>query len=240
MEQETLLKLLMSTGLGSRRQLANAILQGRVKVNGETAENFSQPVNAGRDSILMDGKPVQLKPKPKIVLMLNKPADVLSTTSDDRGRKTIVDILPQKFRNMMLYPIGRLDKDTTGLLLLTNDGELTYQLTHPKFEHKKEYLVSIKARLTPEEILALKRGIHLDDGITYPAEIKECQTYPPYSYGLTIHEGRKRQVHRMFAKLGHNVLALKRIRVGRLTLGNLKEGEVRQLSAQEIERLRRT
>ncbi len=239
MEQETLLKLLISAGLGSRRQLANAILHGRVKVNGETVENLSHPTNPAKDSILIDGRPAQIKPKQKIVLMLNKPPDVLSTISDDRGRKTVLDILPRKFRNMALYPVGRLDKDTTGLLLLTNDGELTYQLTHPKFGHKKEYLVSIKSRLVADEILALKQGINLDDGITYPAEIKECQTCAPYSYRLTIHEGRKRQVHRMFAKLGHNVLALKRTRFSGLTLGNLKEGEFRQLSAQEIERLRR-
>lgn len=237
MEPKTLLKLLIATGLGSRRQLADAIIQGRIRVNGEIIENFSHPVNPEKDTILLDDKPVQLKSKPKIVLMLNKPIGVLSTTSDDRGRKTVIDILPKKFHNMMLYPVGRLDKDTTGLLLLTNDGDLTYQLTHPKFEHEKEYLISIKAKLKPGKMLALKRGIYLDDGITYPVNVKDYKTCPPYNYSLTLHEGRKRQIHRMFAKLGHNVLALKRIRVGRLTLGNLKEGEVRELSIQEIERL---
>lgn len=237
MEQETLLKLLMASGLGSRRQLANAIRQGRIRVNGEIIENFSYPVNSERDTILMDGKSLQIKPQPKIVLILNKPAGILSTTSDDRGRKTIMDVLPQKYRNMMLYPIGRLDKDTTGLLLLTNDGELTYQLTHPKFEHEKEYLVTLNAKLGHNEMSHIERGIHLDDGITSPASITEVEVSPPYEYSITIHEGRKRQLHRMFAKLGHTVLALKRIRVGKLRLGNLKEGAIRELSNREIKRL---
>lgn len=239
MEQGTLLKLLMAAGLGSRRQLADAIRQGRIRVNGEIAENFSCLVNLKKDIILMDGKLVKPRLKPKIVLMLNKPTGVLATTKDDRGRKTVIDIMPQKYRNIMLYPVGRLDRDTTGLLLLTNDGELTYQLTHPKFEHEKEYLILIEANLNTDETLNIERGIQLDDGITYPALLKETEAYPPFKYSITIHEGRNRQVHRMLAKLGHRVLALKRIRVSGLMLGKLQEGEVRELSAQEIERLLR-
>lgn len=237
MEQMTLLKLLMATGLGSRRQLADTIKQGRIQVNGEIAESFSYPVNLKKDIILMDGKSVKPKLKPKIVLMLNKPAGVLSTTRDDIGRKTVMDILPQKYGNIMLYPVGRLDRYTTGLLLLTNDGELTYQLTHPKFEHEKEYLIHLKDKLNSGEILNIERGIQLDDGITYPAVLKETVAYPPFNYSITIHEGRNRQIHRMLAKLGHNVLALRRVRVSGLRLGKLPEGEVRELSTQEIERL---
>jgi 23S rRNA pseudouridine2605 synthase len=237
MEQETLLKLLVVSGLGSRRQMADVIRQGRIKVNGEVVENFSYQVNRIKDTILIDGKPVQTKPKPKIVLMLNKPVGVLSTTHDDRGRKTIIDILPQKYRNMVLYPIGRLDKDSTGLLLVTNDGELTYQLTHPKFEHEKEYIVAIKGKLRADEISSIERGIHLDDGVTSRAAITETMAYPPYNYSITIHEGRNRQIHRMLAKLGHAVLALKRVRVGRLKLGNLQEGAIHELSSPEIARL---
>jgi len=232
-----LLKLLMASGLGSRRQLANAIREGKIKINGEIVENFSQPVDPEEDTILINSKPVPLNAKTKLVLMLNKPPGVLSTTHDDRRRKTVIDILPQQYHNMILYPVGRLDKDTTGLLLLTNDGDLTYRLTHPKFEHEKEYLVSLKTRLNTDEMLELKRGICLDDGITRPAEVTECKTGRIYHYSITIHEGRKRQIHRMFGKLGHHVLALRRIRVGRLTLDNLKEGQVRELSKREIERL---
>ncbi len=232
-----MLKSLMAAGLGSRRQLAYAIHQGKIRVNGAIIEDFSYPINLRSDIILIDDKPVKPKLKPPIVLLLNKPAGVLSTTKDDRGRKTVMDILPRKYRNIMLYPVGRLDKDTTGLLLLTNDGKLTYQLTHPKFEHEKEYLIRIKSKLSPDEELNIERGIQLDDGITYPAVLKETGAYPPFNYSLTIHEGRKRQIHRMLAKLGHKVLALRRTRIGGLRLGKLKEGEVRELSTQEIERL---
>lgn len=232
-----MLKSLMAAGLGSRRQLAYAIRQGKIRVNGAIIEDFSYPINLRSDIILIDDKPVKPKLKPPIVLLLNKPAGVLSTTKDDRGRKTVMDILPRKYRNIMLYPVGRLDKDTTGLLLLTNDGKLTYQLTHPKFEHEKEYLIRIKSKLSPDEELNIERGIQLDDGITYPAVLKETGAYPPFNYSLTIHEGRKRQIHRMLAKLGHKVLALRRTRIGGLRLGKLKEGEVRELSTQEIERL---
>jgi 23S rRNA pseudouridine2605 synthase len=237
MAQGTLLKSLMAAGLGSRRHLADTIRQGKIQVNGEIIEDFSYPVNFRKDIILVDGNPVKPELKPRIVLLLNKPAGVLSTTKDDRGRKTVMDILPQKYRNIMPYPVGRLDKDTTGLLLLTNDGELTYQLTHPKFEHEKEYLICIRSKLSPDEELNIERGIQLDDGITYPAVLKETEAYPPFNYSLTIHEGKKRQIHRMLAKFGHKVLALRRTRIGGLRLGKLKEGEVREISTQEIERL---
>ena len=237
MVRTILLKLLVAAGLGSRRQLANAIQQGRICVNDSIVENFSFPVNPETDIVTINGKTVNLRPDPKILLMLNKPPGVLSTTKDDRGRKTVIDILPAKYRNMELYPIGRLDKNSTGLLLLTNNGEITYQLTHPKFEHDKEYLVFIKDKLKPSEKMSMERGIQLDDGITYPALVKEVKTYPPFNYSITIHEGRKRQIHRMFDKLGHRVLALKRIRVGGLSLKTLKEGEARELTAQETEQL---
>ena len=147
-----------------------------------------------------------------------------------------MDILPDKYRHQRLYPVGRLDKDSTGLLLLMNDGELTHKLTHPRFEREKEYPVSINARLQPAEKRELERGIKLEDGLTQPAVIREGEA-PPFNYSLTIHEGRKRQVRRMFDSLGHHVQALKRIRMGSLSLGNLQEGEMRELSAQEVKAL---
>ncbi len=141
----SLLKALAEAGIGSRRWLADAIRQGRVEINGEVAEDFRCPVNVETDRILVGGRLVDLKPRKPVYLMLNKPKDVLSTTSDERGRRTAIDILPEKYRHLRLYPVGRLDKDSTGLLLLTNDGELTYQLTHPRFEREKEYLVLLDA-----------------------------------------------------------------------------------------------
>jgi 23S rRNA pseudouridine2605 synthase len=237
MQQDTLLKALTKAGIGSRRRLANAILEGRVTLNGAPVDNFLHLVNLGSDIIQVDGKPVNLKPIGKIVLMLNKPAGFLSTTQDESGRKTVIDLIPAKYLAFKLYPVGRLDKDSTGLLLLTNDGELTYRLTHPKFEHEKEYLVSTPVKLTQEERQRIERGIELEDGTTYPAQIKESKINRIFEYSITIHEGRKRQLRRMFAKLGINLISLKRIRIGKLKLGNLKEGETRELSPSEIVKL---
>ena len=223
--------------MGSRRRLADTIRQGRVQVNGEVIQDFSHPVDVETDTVTVDGKSLSLRPEPTLYLMLNKPAGVLSTTKDTRGRKTIIDILPKKYRGLRLYPVGRLDKDSTGLLLLTNDGELTYQLTHPKFEHEKGYLVFIKDKLQPVEKEEMEKGLQLDNGMTYPARIREVKAHHPFNYSITIHEGRKRQVRRMFEKLGHHVLALKRVRVGGLSLGKLKEGQTRELTVQEVKTL---
>jgi len=235
----SLLKALSKAGVGSRRWLADAIKQGRVAVNGQVIEGFNHPIDIETNRLTIDGQPVALKPKRQVYLMLNKPKGILSTTSDERGRRSAVDILPQKYRHLRLYPVGRLDKDSTGLLLLTNDGRLTYELTHPSFEHEKEYLVQIGIRLRPDEKQRLERGVKLEDGMTHPAVIREVPSLPPFTYSITMHEGRKRQVRRMFESIGHRVLTLKRIRLGNLSLGNLKEGEVRELGAQEIQTLLR-
>jgi len=229
-----LLKALAEVGVGSRRRIAEAIKNGRVEVNGELVENFRHPVNPETDRVSMYGKPVDLKPRRTVYLMVNKPAGIITTTSDERGRKTVLDILPEKYRHLRLYPVGRLDKDSTGLLLLTNDGELTYRLTHPKFEHEKEYLIHIEGALKPDEKRKLEKGVELEDGMTYPVDVKEIKSPPPFNYSITMHEGRKRQVRRMLANLGYQVLAIKRIRIGNLNLGNLKEGVTRELTPEEI------
>ena len=237
MTETTLLKALTEAGLGSRRKMTDAIKNAKVRVNGVIAENFRQPINTETDRILFEGRPLNLKAEQVVYLMLNKPDGLLCTTSDDRGRRTILDILPGQYRHLRLYPVGRLDMDSTGLLIMTNDGALTYQLTHPKFEHAKEYLVQVDGTLQPREKQNLERGVKLEDGITAPAVIKEMRTVPPFNYSLTIHEGKKRQIRRMFAHMGYRVMALKRIRIGNLTLGTLKEGQTRQLTAREIKSL---
>jgi 23S rRNA pseudouridine2605 synthase len=236
MTTKPLIKALTEAGVGSRRRMAEAIKQGRVKVNDEIAESFNHPVDPAKDRIFYNGQAIDLKPDKIICLMLNKPMGIVSTVSDEKGRRTVVDILPEKYRRYRLYPVGRLDIDTTGLLLLTNDGDLTYRLTHPRFEYEKEYLVAIKGRLIAEEKRELERGMLLEDGMTHPAKVREINL-PPFNFSVTIHEGRKRQVRRMFERLRHTVVALKRVRVGKLILGDLKEGEVRHLSAKEIDAL---
>jgi 23S rRNA pseudouridine2605 synthase len=228
-----LLKALTETGADSRRKIADAIKHGRVTVNGDIVEGFGYTVNPETDRVTVNGKPVDLRPRHRVYLMLNKPPGVITTADDKQNRKTVIDILPQKYRQLRLYPVGRLDKDSTGLLLVTNDGGLTYRLTHPRFEHEKEYLIQIEGQLKPEEKRRLERGLQLEDGMTYPVAVREVKDIPPFNYSITMHEGRKRQVRRMIAKLGYRVLTLKRIRIGSLHLGNLKEGDVRELTDDE-------
>ena len=236
MPVKPLIRALTEAGAGPRRRMAEAIKQGKVKVNDQTAESFTQPVDTEKDRITLDGKTVDLKAGATVCLVLNKPAGVVSTVSDEKRRRTVLDVLPSQYKKLRLYPVGRLDIDTTGLLLLTNDGDLTYRLTHPRFEHEKEYLVRIKGKLTAAEKQQLERGLRLEDGMTHPARVKEVAALP-FNYSITIHEGRKRQVHRMFERLGHPLLALKRERIGKLKLGDLKEGEARLLSRSEIDAL---
>ena len=231
MNGETLLKALAAAGLGSRRRLADAIKQGKVTLNGQVVTDFRQPVSES-DVIAIDGREVSLKAEAKTYIMLNKPVGILSASIDKRGGRIALDILPPQYRRLRLYPAGRLDKDSSGLLLLTNDGGLTYRLTHPRFGQEKEYQIYIKKELTADDIAGLESGLELDDGLTAPAGVRQVSE-APYNYSVIIHEGRKRQVRRMLAALGCPVLALKRVRLGNLKLGSLQEGEARALSAAE-------
>ncbi|MFC1875192.1 pseudouridine synthase [Chloroflexota bacterium] len=234
MEKQPLLKVLTRAGIGSRRQIADAIKGERVMVNGEVINAFNHPLYPESDDVLLDGKAVPIKPQKFVYLVLHKPKSVLSTVRDERGRRTVLDLLPEKYRKLWLYPVGRLDKDTTGLLLLTNDGDLAHRLTHPSFESEKEYNVCIKGELGDDEIKRLEGGIELEDGRTSPAAVRKLKD-TDYNYGITIHEGKKRQVRRMFQSLGHFVIELKRVRMGNLKLGDLKEGGVREVGSELLQ-----
>ena len=233
----SLLKFLIESGLGSRRKMAEAIKQERVQVNGVVAADFKHQINPSFDSITFDGQEVFRIKSRTICLMLNKPVGIITTTSDEKGRRSVLDIIPEKFKVFRPYPVGRLDKDSTGLLLLTNDGDLTYKLTHPSFEHEKEYLVAVDGSLKPQERQKLEKGIKLSDGMTWPSRVRSVRNEAPFNYSIIIHEGRNRQVRRMFEALGYRVLALRRVRIGQLHLGELKEGEVREISSREVVRL---
>lgn len=237
MAAQPIIRLLTGAGIGSRRKLTAIIKRGGIAVNGEVVESFNHPVDPAADVITIDGKLVSVAAEPPVYLMLNKPAGIISSTGDTRGERTVLDILPGKYCNIRLYPVGRLDKDSTGLVLLTNDGDLTYRLTHPRFEQEKEYTVRTDQELKPEDRTALEQGVSLDDGRTSPARV-EALRHPPLSYSVTIHEGRKRQVRRMFASLGYRVLELRRVRFGSLRLGMLPEGDVRELTRSEIRSLK--
>lgn len=214
------------------------IKRGGVTINGRVAESYNEPVDPTEDTVSIDGRTVSTRPEPNLYLMLNKPGGIVSTTRGERGEKTVIDILPQEYRQVRVYPVGRLDKDSTGLVLLTNDGNLAYKLTHPRFEQEKEYLVRTDGILTPEEMTKLEKGIDLEDGKTSPAKV-ETSKQVPFNYSVTIHEGRKRQIRRMFAALGYKVLELRRVRFANLRLGTLPQGKVRNLTASELESLRR-
>lgn len=233
MEKQSLLKVLTQAGTGSRRKISAAIKEGRVSVNGEVVTGFNHPVGPQKDRISMDGRLVDIKPKQFVYIMLNKPKGALSTLRDERGRRTVIGFLPQKYRHLRLYPVGRLDKDSTGLILLTNDGNLAHRLTHPRFEHEKEYHVLVKGALKASEIHKLETGIKLDDSKTSPAVVKKIKS-TGYNCSITIHEGKKHQVRRMLEALGHPVLELKRVRMGNLKLGDLKEGEVREVRKEKV------
>ena len=227
-----LAKFLAGAGVASRRASEEIIRSGRVRVGGELVLDPARNVEA-IDEITVDGNRVGEGPVKRVVYAVNKPAGVVSTARDPQGRPTVVDMVG---RSMRLYPVGRLDADTTGLILLTNDGELAYRLTHPSFEVDKTYRAVVSRPPVRERaVRALRDGVQLDDGPTAPARVRRLA---PDTLELTIHEGRKRQVRRMCEQVGHPVLSLQRVRFGPLRLGDLPIGGVRLLSAAEVDLLR--
>ena len=223
-------KYLSAAGVASRRKSEQLIRQGRVTVNGQIAV-LGVKVQPRRDIIAVDGK--EVRREKKVYIMLNKPTGVITTCRDPRGRTTVKDLLIGV--STAVHPVGRLDYDSEGLLLLTNDGDLTYRLTHPSHKVKKTYHVLVGGVPTPGEILQLREGVLLADGWTAPAAV---EVLGPRDGGtlfeVTIHEGRNRQVRRMWAKFGYRVMSLRRVKFGPLTLGRLQPGEFRPLSNLEV------
>jgi 23S rRNA pseudouridine2605 synthase len=226
-----LAKFLAHAGVASRRAAEGLIAAGRVTVEGKSVTDPAWGVDESAH-VAVDGRPVSIEQE-QLVYAVNKPAGVFSTSQDTHGRPTVVDIVDTHVR---LYPVGRLDADTTGLILLTNDGDLAYRLTHPSFEVPRTYLAQVKKPpVRPATLKVLRSGIRLDDGPTAPAEVRAVA---PDVVELTIHEGRKRQVRRMLEEVGHPVKRLTRVRFGPLELGDLAEGSHRRLTREEVTRLR--
>jgi 23S rRNA pseudouridine2605 synthase len=238
MEINGILKILLVAGVGSRRKLASAIMENRVRVNGEIVTSLNHIVDINTDQVEIDGVEVNISPETKIYLVLNKPTGVLSTTQDDRGRKTVIDFVPPHIKQIKLYPVGRLDMNSSGLVLLTNDGDVAYKLSHPSFEQEKEYVVKLDRVLEARDLKQLAEGVKLDDGITCPARVTVLEEGSVNEYGIVIHEGKKHIVRRLFARLGYVVLALKRIRIATIELGDLDLGNTRLLGEEEIARLK--
>lgn len=228
-----LAKYLAHAGVASRRAAERLIAEGRVSVGGRVETDPAREV-AHQDVVALDGRPLQ-GAQPRAVFALNKPVGVLSTARDTHGRPTVVDLVPAG--GLRLYPVGRLDAQTGGLILLTNDGELANRLTHPRFQVPKTYRATLAGPPIGERAMrALREGVELDDGPTAPARVKRLGEH---ELEITIREGRKRQVRRMCEVVGHPVRKLERIRFGSLELGALAPGEHRRLSEAELEDLRR-
>jgi 23S rRNA pseudouridine2605 synthase len=222
---ERLQKVLASTGWGSRRACEELIAAGRVTVNGEVAE-LGRRVQPDVDLIEVDGAPVGVKPG-LVYYLLNKPRGTVTTAKDTHGRPTVVELVPSEPR---VFPVGRLDADTEGLLLLTNDGELAHRISHPSHGVEKEYLAHVRGRVAPGALRQLRDGVELEDGITATAQVSQPS---PGVIRITIHEGRNRQVRRMCEAVGHPVLRLVRTRIGPISDRSLRPGDWRELSTGE-------
>ncbi|MGN6254244.1 MAG: pseudouridine synthase [Solirubrobacterales bacterium] len=225
-----LAKFLAHGGVASRRKAEEIIGKGLVTVGGEVVTDPARDVQEG-DEVRVNGDPVRAEARE--VWVVNKPAGVVSTAREPGGRPAVVELVETEAR---LYPVGRLDADTTGLLLLTNDGELANRLTHPRYEVPKTYRAELRKPLTDRDLERLRDGVELDDGPTAPADVKRLGDR---GIEITIREGRNRQVRRMAEAVGNRVVALQRIRFGPLELGGLGEGEARRLSEAEVNQLRR-
>jgi pseudouridine synthase len=231
----TLLRAVIEGSGLSRRKAFAAVREGRVSVAGRVVVEPSSAYEGG--VLRLDGEVIEAGERAGVYLLLNKPPGYLSTVSDERGRPTVLDLVPAPEWAPGLHPVGRLDRDTSGLLLLTNDGDLTYALTHPKHEVEKEYWVRLARSPGDAVFAALREGVEIDGALRRPLRLRGLRD-PQFQIAVTIREGRNRQVRRMFESIGERVVALRRMREGPVALGSLAEGAVRRLSGAEVEALR--
>ena len=226
-------KYIAMSGAASRRAAEKLIEEGRVSVNGEPVIEQGVKVEIGCDRVCLDGEELKLKNK-HYYIMLNKPVGYVSTVTDQFDRPTVVDLV-KKDINTRIFPVGRLDYDTEGLLLMTNDGDFTYRITHPKYHVDKTYIAEIKGGMTIADMNKLRRGFRVEDYTTSPAKAEILDAVDGHTYvQITIHEGKNRQVRKMFETLGYTVTGLKRISIGEVELGNLPLGRWRHLTSHEI------
>jgi 23S rRNA pseudouridine2605 synthase len=232
----TLLKAVTAaTGL-SRRKAFAAIREGLVTVDGSARTDPSEAFEAGE--LALEGRSLTPPSQAHTYLMLNKPPGFITTVSDEQGRRTVLDLVPPAWRAPGLHPVGRLDRDTSGLLLLTTDGDLTYALTHPRHEVEKEYWVRLAEPATESLLDGLRSGTELDGKLRRPLRVRRLVGHEPFHLSLTIREGRNRQVRRMVEAAGGRVVSLRRVREGPLTLDGLPEGQTRPLTSEELASLR--
>jgi len=229
-------RYLAGAGIASRRHCEALISEGRVMVNGQLITEPGHQVDEKNDQVELDGRQVNLENHH--YLLLYKPLNYISAVTDDRGRPTVIDLI--KDYPVRLYPVGRLDYDSAGILLLSNDGDFTNLMTHPRYHIDKEYLVRVEGRMQPEVVQRLSRGVDIGDGVTSPAKVQVRKVSGNESWlTITIHEGRNRQVRRMLEAVGHPVMELRRTGYAFLTLEGLKPGQYRDLLPQEVIALKR-
>jgi 23S rRNA pseudouridine2605 synthase len=230
-------RFLAAAGFGSRRKCDELIRRGQVRVNGEIVASLSCEVDPEKDAVTVDG--TEVKPEETIILVLNKPTGILSTVSDTHGRRTVIDIVRESGFTERLFPVGRLDLDTSGLLIITNDGELAYKLTHPRYKVEKTYEVTVEGAVEQSAIDAMARGVRAGDFVTQPCKVRILGRHGDRTkLEVKLKEGRKRQVRRMFALHGHEVVTLRRIAIGELTFDDLDNGTLRPLTMEEERKLR--
>lgn len=231
-------KYIASCGVASRRKAEELIISGRVSINGELITELSTTVDETKDIVEVDGLPINQEEK-KVYILLNKPEGYITTVKDQFDRPSVLDIL--KDVDERVYPVGRLDYETSGLLILTNDGDLTYKLTHPKHEVEKTYLAMVNGIISPEEKRRFENGLQIEDYTTAKAKLKIVKADEEKNYSvckITIHEGRNRQVRKMCKAIGHPVRNLRRIQMGRINIRGLEVGEYRNLTEDEVKYLK--
>ncbi|HIT85319.1 MAG TPA: rRNA pseudouridine synthase [Candidatus Ornithomonoglobus intestinigallinarum] len=227
-------KYIAMSGAASRRAAEQLISEGRVTVNGEKITEQGVKVEIGADKVALDGEQLKVKNK-KYYIMLNKPEGYVTTVNDQFDRPTVIDLIKTDLKDVRLFPVGRLDYDTEGLLLLTNDGDFTYRVTHPKFNTDKTYIALLKGGISVKGLNMLRSGVKIDDYKTSPAEVEIIDAAEGYvTARITIHEGRNRQVRKMFEAVGSKVVGLRRIKIGKVELGTLPLGRWRYLTSHEI------
>ncbi|MCL5958962.1 MAG: rRNA pseudouridine synthase [Chloroflexi bacterium] len=232
--QERLQKILANAGVASRRATEEMIRAGRVTVNEKVVTRLGTRADPLQDRIAVDGRLLRCEAE-LVYLAVNKPQGYISTARDTHGRKTVLDLAPKMGR---LYPVGRLDADSEGLILLTNDGDLAYRLTHPSFVVEKEYRVLVEGHPSSEKLARLRQGVEIDGEVSAPAKVEETGREDGNTWlRLVIHEGRKRQIRRMAEAVGHPVIKLMRTRIGSLRLGELAPGQFRRLAPGEVQKL---
>ena len=233
---QTLISLLTTSGVGSRRRCFDLLAKGKVLVNGNEENRPSYPVDSVVDVVKVSGRSLHPVDR-KVYLKMNKPTGIISTTSDERGRTTVIDLVPAGYRHLRLFPVGRLDINTTGLILLTNDGDLANRLMHPRYEVEKEYHALLNEPLTSPQQQTLKNGVTINGARLVATFVRRLTTIEGFWYSIVVNEGKKHQVRLMFFAVHRLVRSLQRVRIHSLNMGSLPLGAVEELSTKELDSL---